>query len=200
MAQKVEKETARNLMIIPGNVRGTVILADAEYIRQKLGNQGLKLTEKRLRELGCPFLFDEIKPMEYYPEAFSVLVILLARELLDLDDEGVFEMGKSGLKHSFFVRILTKYFLSAKRCFEESPTYWKKHFDFGTVETVKFDEQKRSAVFRVKGYKFHPIMCIYHEGYFQQIAQMAIGKKDVTIEETKCVFKGEPYHEYIIRW
>ncbi len=200
MGEKITKKEVEELMKIPGNVKGTVILADVEYIRKKAGEEGVKKLEQRLKELEVPFSIREIKPMEKYPEALSVIVILLAKEILGLDDQGVFEMGRAAVKISFFIKLLTKYFVSLKKCFEESPKYWQKHFDFGELETVELNEAEKYAIIRVKGYKFHPIMCQYHKGYFLQIAQLALGKDTVAIEETKCPFRGDAYHEYLISW
>jgi predicted hydrocarbon binding protein len=200
MEKQITKEEADRLMAIPGNVRGAIFLTNSEYIRKRGGEEGIKEIEERLKELDHPFLFKNIKQMEYYPEGISVLVILLAIELLNLDEEDVFEMGKAAAKLSVFMKILTKYFISIKKCFEESPRYWQKHFDFGRIEIVEFNEVKKYGIFRVRGYKFHPIMCTYHRGYFLQIAQLAVGRQTARIEETKCMFKGDPYHEYLIKW
>lgn len=200
MEEKLSKKEAERLMKIPGNVKGAVILADIEYVRMQGGEAAVQKLKQRIKELGINVSLEEIKPTEMYPEPISVIVVLLAKEVLGLDKKGIFEMGKAAVKISFFIKLLTKYFISVKRCFEESPKYWKKHFDFGEIEPVDFNEFERYAIIRVKGYKFHPIMCWYHMGYFLQIAQMALGKKKVFIEETKCIFRGDPYHEYKITW
>jgi hypothetical protein len=196
---QVTQEQAQKLKNIPGRVKGAVILADAEYVRLKGGESALKKIEQRLNKLGYQYSFQEIRPMDYYPEPLSVMVILLAKEVLELDDQGVFEMGKAVPKISFFLKILTKHFVSIRKCFEESPRYWKKHFDFGELEPVELNEAEKYGIIRVKGYKFHPIMCIYHKGYFSQIASLSLGKQ-VSVEETQCSFKKGPYHEYVIRW
>lgn len=196
----VKKEEAQRLKKIPGNVKGAVILADLEFVKQKGGKEAIEKLQKRVQELGFEVNLEEIKPMEFYPEALSVLVILLAREILHLDKEGIFEMGKNAPKLSMFIKILTKFFFSLKKCFQEAPRYWERHFDFGELETVEFNEREKYAIVRVKGYRFHPIMCLYHKGYFSQIAQLALGQRPVEIKETKCVFWGDPYHEYVIKW
>ncbi len=198
--QKVTKEEAQRLLKIPGNVKGAVILANLEYLRRHKGVEGEELLKQRLKELGVDVLPDKIRPMDLYPEGYSVLIILLIKEILGLDEKGVFEMGKSAPKLSFFIKLLTKYFASLKRCFEEAPKYWDRHFDFGKLEPVELNEKEKYVIIRVKGYKFHPIMCHYHKGYFLQIAQLALGKRSAKIEETKCVFRGDPYHEYLIKW
>ncbi len=200
MEDRLSQKEARGLMKIPGNVKGSVILADIDYVKIKGGEEAVKKLKKRMKEIGIEFELEKVKPMEMYPEAISVIIVLLAKEILRLDEEGVFDMGKAAVKLSFFIKILTRYFISPKRCFEESPRYWAKHFDFGELEAVEFDEIEKYAVIRIRGYKFHPIMCQYHRGYFLQIAQLVLGEKEVLVEETKCVFRNDPYHEYVISW
>jgi len=198
--QRIAKEEADKLMAIPGNVRGAVILADLEYARRKGGIEVIKKIKERLKELGYPVDVEEIKPMEKYPEALSVLIILLVKEVLNLTDEEIFEMGGAAIKLSPFIKILTKYFVSAKRIFEESPKYWEKYFDFGKMEPIEFNGKEGYTILRLIGYKFHPIICIFHKGYFTQVARIATGKKVIKIEETKCVYRGDPYHEYFVSW
>lgn len=198
--QKITKEEADKLMAIPGNVIGAFILAKLEYTRQRWGEKIIKEIKKRLKELGYPVDIEEIKPMEKYPEALSVLITLLIKEVLSLTDEGIFEMGGAAIKLSPFIKILTKFFISIKKCFEQAPKYWGKYFDFGKIESVEFNEKEGYAILRVIDYKFHPIMCIFHKGYFTQVARIATGKKVIKIEETKCVYRGDPYHEYFVSW
>ena len=201
MEDKLSPKEVKRLMKIPGNVKGEMILANIDYIRIKGGEEAVEQLKKRMKELGVELHLEEIKPMEMYPEAISVIIVLLAKEILGLDKKGIFEMGKAAVKLSFFLKILTKHFVSPKRCFEESFRYWAKHFDFGEIEPVEFDEVERYAVIRVKGYKFHPIMCQYYKGYFSEIARQALGAdKEISIEETKCVFRNDFYHEYVITW
>ena len=114
---KVTKEEAQQLARIPGNVKGAVILADLEYIRRKGGIKAQKIIQKRLRELGYNISLKDIRPMDLYPEALSVLIILLAKEVLGLDEDGIFEMGKAAPKLSIFIKLLTRFFASIRKCF-----------------------------------------------------------------------------------
>ncbi len=200
MKERLLKKEAQKLMQMPGNVRGGVILANLEFIRQKAGQSEMGKIQEKLKGLGIAFNLKELKPMEFYPEALSVLTVLLVKEILNLDDNGVFEMGKAGIKLSLFIKILTKYFVSPRQCFEESPGYWQKHFDFGELEPIELNEGGKYAIIRIKGYKYHPIMCFYHRGCFLQVAELILGRSGASIEETKCAHKKDPYHEYIIRW
>jgi len=197
MIQKIEIE---NLMQIKGNVRGGVIQANIAFIREMAGVEKLKAIEGKIAGLGYPFDFSKINIGEWYPEALSVLIILVAKDLFNWTEKDIFEMGNSAPKYSFISKIVMRYFLSLEKIIKEIPNYWKNHFDFGELESYKFSEEEKYLILHEKGYKFHPLLCIYHSGYFLRIAQFAIKGKEITIEETKCIFKGDHYHEYIIKW
>jgi len=193
--QKVKK-----LMKVPGNVRGTVFRTHAEYIRYRQGEEGVKAVEKKLKELGYPLKFKEFRHLGWYPEALSVLVIITAKELFNWTKSDIFDMGNSAPKYSFIVRLLMKTFLSIRRCFEETPKYWKKHYDFGVLEPYEINEKEKYVIVRLKEYKFHPIICIYFTGYFLRVTQFVLKNTKITSEETKCMFKGDPYHEFLVKW
>lgn len=200
MAERVTQKIVDKLKKISGNVRGAVILEDVKFLERHGGKEAIRKLNQHIKELGIDVSFEDLKPMQFYPEYLSVLVVLFNAEILDLDQVGVFKMGQEALKHSFFMKLFINYFVSIKRTFKEAPKYWQKHFDFAEIEAVEFNEKEKYIIFRVKGYKFHPIMCTYHAGYFLKLAQMALGSKEVTIEEDKCMFRGDPYHEFILRW
>ncbi len=194
------KKEADILMKIKGNVKGVVFQTHAAYIRQREGEKGLRMVEEKMKELGYPVKFDEIKTLKWYPETHTVLVILVARELFGWKDSDIFDMGNNAPKYSFIVRLLMKYFLSPKTTLEQSPKYWKKHYDFGELEVAQYNEKEKYMSVRVKGYKTHPVVCIFHKGYFLRLCQYVIKSKNITIEETKCAFRGDPYHEHVVRW
>ena len=197
MIQKTEIE---NLMQIKGNVRGGVIQANVVFIREIAGVEKLKAIEDKMAGLGYPLDFSKINIGEWYPEALSVLIILVAKDLFNWTEKDIFEMGNSAPKYSFISKIVMRYFLSLEKIIKEIPNYWKSHFDFGELESYEFNEKEKYLILHEKGYKFHPLLCIYHSGYFLRIAQFAIKSKEITIKETKCMFKGDSYHEYLIRW
>lgn len=194
------KKEADELMKLKGNVRGVVFQTHAAYICQREGEKGLTAVEEKMKESGYPVKFDEVKPFKWYPEAQTILVILVAKKLFNWDDFDIFDMGNTAPKYSFIVKLLMKYFLSPKKTLEMSPKYWNKHYDFGELEIGQFNEKAKYASVRVKGYKTHPIVCIFHKGYFLRLLQYVIRSRSVTMEETKCAFKGDPYHEYVGKW
>ena len=196
----ITKEGIEKITQIKGNARGAVFQTHATFIRRKKGEEGLKAVEKKMAELGYPINFKKIKAVGWYPEALSCLIILVARDLFNWTEKDIFEMGYSAPRYSFIARTLMTYFLSLKRFLVEVPRYWKKHLDFGELEVVEFNEEKKYIILREKGYEFHPLICVYHAGYYQGITEYVVKSEKISIEETKCVFKGDPYHEYVIRW
>lgn len=195
----LKKEIDR-LMSLKGGVIGEVFKTHAVYIRHREGEKGVKAVEEKLTELGYPFKFKEIVPLEWYPEGLGVSIILIAKKIFDWTDEDVFDMGNSAPKYSFIVKTFIQHFISPERMLNESQKYWHRHFDFGKVEIVEFNKEKKRLIMRVIGYKFHPIICKFHAGYLLRIAQFVLNSKKIDIKETKCVHEGDPYHEYLVTW
>jgi len=194
------KEKAKKIMEIKGNIRGEGILTDIEYVREQKGEEGIKKVEIKMAELGYPLKLKEIQSLDWYPQGLDILKILVIKEVFNWTNKDIFDMAVFAPQVSFLVRMLIKYFLSAKKSFEQSPNYWKQHFDFGELEAHEFNEKEKYLVFRIKNYKTHPIMCVILAGYFLQMSKYVLSSKEVTIKETKCMFKGNPYHEYAVKW
>jgi hypothetical protein len=153
-----------------------------------------------MEKLGYPIKLEEVGSLEWYPEFLTVLIILVAKEIFHWGDEEIFEWGYQTPKFSFIVRLLAKSFINLKMAYQKSPIYWKKHYDFGELETPEFNEREKYLIIRIKGYKFHPIVCTFYKGYFIKIAEFTSKGKKFKAEETKCMFRGDPYHEFKISW
>ena len=193
-------EEAKKIMGKEGNVRGEVIRVNIAYIKFKEGKEKLTLLENRLRELGFPLKLNGFKSLKWYPESLSILIILIAKDIFNWQDEDIFKMGNCAPKSSFIVQLLMRHFFSSRKSYEEFPKYWKSHFDFGEIETIEFNEEEKYFIIRIQRYEFHHIACIYYSGYLLRIAQFIIKSKEITINEQKCINRGDPYHEYIVRW
>lgn len=197
--QEITKDLIDRLKKIEGSCRGVSLQTPLEYVRSVAGNETVQAAEKELKKLGLPTL-KEIRVMEHYPVGWMTIVHLVIKKTLNWNDEEIKKMGNALPKFSFIVNLLIKYFLSPRKSFEASADYWNKHFTVGKLEPIEFNEEKKYIVLRLKNYKTHPIDCKLFEGYFTRIAQYVIKSEKITIEETKCMFKGDPYHEFVIRW
>jgi len=194
------KQTAEELTRVKGNSRGEIIRTHGLFISYKKGEEGLTAAEKKMAEIGYPLVFKDIKPLDWYPEALSVLVILVSREIFGWTEADVEEMGNNAPKYSLIVKMVMKYFFSLERCLKESPKYWDYHYDFGSIEVAGFDKKAQQVFIRINDYKFHPIVCVFYRGYFKRIAQLVISNQGIACEEVKSAFKGDVYHEYRISW
>ena len=191
------KEEADKLMRIKGNTKGTEFLTLAKYIRQKYGEEKLHLLERKLKELGYPLVFDEIKPIDWYKESLNVLAFIVAKNLFGWKD--LFEVGYDSPKLSIGVQLFMK-FISPKRVFKEGSKTWSKFTDVGILEPYEYNEKEKYVIIRLRDFKLHPEMCRYYAGFLLRILQYTQKSKETSIEESKCMFKGDSYHEYVMRW
>jgi len=201
MNQELTKEIAKKLMEIKGETRGVVFKTDTEYVLKEKGEEGLKKVEEELEKLGYPIKFKEIETMAFYPIGLRAISLLVIKEVFNFDDEKIKEMGLFATKTSLVIKIFLKYFFSVQRVFsKESPKMWKKHWSVGELIPVELNEEKKYSILIVKDFNLHPVYCCYLRGYFCGIMQMLIKSPQITSEETKCFFRGDEYHEYILKW
>ena len=196
----VNTEEIKKLIKIPGKVRGQVFITDLGYVREKKGEEGVRLLKKKIREWGVLIDYEKAKPLEWYSVGLRAISLLALKEVFGWGDKEIFDLGNCAPKFSFIVKMLMKYLLSPKKTFQESPRYWKKHYNIGKLEAHEFNDKEKYFVLHLKDFKIHPILCTYLSGYYLRIAQYGIKSEKITIEETKCMHKDDPYHEFIIRW
>jgi len=193
------KEEIEKTMRIKGKGIGAAVQTHFHYIQERKGEEGVKKVQERLKELGYSVDFEKIKATERVPLSLSYMVVLAAREVFDWEDKDIFDMGNNAPKYSFIIKMIMKYFLSTKKAFQETPKYWRKHYDVGELEAHQFSEEKKYMISRLR-HQCPPTICTFYGGYFLRIAQYVIKSDKVSIEETKCINKGDPYHEFVTKW
>ncbi len=194
------KKIKKDLFKKEGHVKEEVFNTHFNFIERKEGKEGVEKVKKVLKKLDVPVDFENIESFEWTREAYSSFCIITAKIIFDWTEEDVFEMGTLAPKVSFVFKMFFKYFTSPKKVFEKASFYWDKHFDFAALEPVEYNKKEKYVIVRVKGYKFHPLLCIFQAGYIKSIAELAIDTKNLKIEETKCMFNGDPYHEFLISY
>jgi len=196
---KNQQEETSKLSKIPGEVRGQVFLTDLEYVREKKGENGVSALKQKIKEWEGLIKYEKIKTTEWYPIGLRAISLLAIKEVFSWNEDEITKMGNSAPKYSFIVKMLMKYFLSPERTFDESPKYWEKHYSIGKLEPYKYSLADKMYILRLHDFKIHPLICAYLKGYFVKIGQFT-QKAKLSSEETKCVFKGDPYCEYILKW
>jgi hypothetical protein len=199
MEQIISKEELNELMRIKGEVRGMGMRTHAEFIVKEEGEDGLKRLEDTMVELGHPIKFREIRRMNFYPLGLEAVMLVAIKRLFNYNDEKFQELGKFHAKFSLIIKIFMKYFVSFDSMARETPRIWRKYFTTGDIKVVEFSEEKKYAILRVKDFKFHPLHCQIFMGTLSIVIQMMV-KNKVAYEETKCIFRGDDYHEFLMKW
>ncbi len=194
------KEKARELMAKEGNIKGETVNFILQYIKQKEGEEGFSQVKEKLGELEVPIDIEKVKSFSLIKESFVALLIITCKELFNWTDEDVFNMGKEEPKNSLIVKLLMKYLVSMEKTFEKAPDFWRKFYDFGYLESVEFNENKKYFILRLHKYDIDPVMCKYLAGFFHTMVSFALREGAVSVEETKCIHKTDEYHEYVIGW
>lgn len=195
------KEELDKFLKEKGETRAVVFETDANFVLKEEGEEGLKKLEKRVKELGYPIDYRNVRSHEWIPIGLRIISLLLIKDTFGWDENKIREMGRNAPNVSFVVRIALPFLLSPKKILEKAVEMWSNHFkDFGEVEAVEADEEKCETNLRIKGVKAHPLFHKYLEGYFEKAVSLGIRGRNIRTRETKCVYRGDPYCEYVTNW
>ena len=167
------------------------------FIKKKFGTNGLRRVSEKIREKGFDFNMENIKDREWYPMEVRVAFIEAVYDLLDSNDDDMFSLGKYSALHVERLALLVRYTKETSLVASEGPKTWDKHFDVGRLDVI--ENSKGRTVVRLLDFNISPVHCNYLAGYFVGAAELS-GAKDVKIEETKCISRGDPYHEFVLTW
>jgi hypothetical protein len=194
------QEELNNLKELAGQVRGVVFETDVNYVKNKIGEDGMKKMQEKTKEIGWEIDYQNIKTLGWYPVGLRIVSLLAVKEAFGWGDKEIQDMGNCAPKYSFIATTMLKYFLSVTKVFKESTRYWQKHYTVGSLEAFDIKEEEKHATLRLKDFKIHPILCAYYIGYFLRISQFVIRSEKITCQETECVFKGGSCHQFLVKW
>jgi len=197
MEQIITKEEIKEFLKIKGEIRGLGFKTEAKFVLKEEGEEGLKKLEDQMAKLGYPY--GEIKAMDFYPLGLLAVNMLVIKRLFNYDDKKFQEMGKFEAKSSLIIRLFMKYFVSLERVAKEAPKMWRKYYTVGDLKVPEVNQEKRYIIIRIENFSLHPILCQILIGYFHSIVRMVL-KGEITCEETKCVFRGDECHEFLMKW
>jgi hypothetical protein len=173
----------------------------AGYIRKKTGEESYA---KLLESLNAAS-FQTPDPsryadMEWIPAEWPTIFLVGAKKVLGWKNEDFFWMGYVNFSLSAFKKIFMSIFIPPKTIIKKSAEVWSSHFSKGTMVLEKFDEEKREGMVRIYDFRKHYLQCLYMKGGFKKLIELATDSSSVTINESKCVFNGDEYHEFIFKW
>lgn len=198
MEEIISKEELDKLMKIKGKIRGLALKGETEFILKEEGKEGLKKVEDEITRLGLPLERKNLKTMEWYPIGVAIGYFLIYKRLFNWDDEKFNKLGRAKLKLPASIRLFIKYFVSLEAAIKENQRLWRRYFSVGEAE-VELNKEKRYSIIRIKNCYLHPLQCQVLKGYLSSMNEIILRTK-ATCEETKCVHRGDEYHEFLVRW
>ena len=185
----------------PGKERGEDVKNVINFVIKKEGESGLAELYKELEKHGykVPDL-KKINAIDWIPSSLPTILMVVSAKIFNWSEEDIASAGKIIASFSMFIKVFIKYFVSPKKTLEIAAKNWHKHFTFGRMEVTEYDSANKRLVARLYDFRKHPISCIYLGGFFTKVVGIATGNSNVKVRESKCEFKGDPYHEYVFEW
>lgn len=197
------KEAMKN----PCKIKGSAFKGELEYILAKKGKEGLKAVEEKTKELGYPIKYKEIEETQWYPIGLKMVSFYAFLTTFNWGEKELIEIAESSVKVSYIVRLFMRYFGSIEKIFKiAAPKLWERYFSVGSLETSYFHNVERrggsgQGILQLKNFKLHPFYCFYLGRFFIGVAKLTDPRlKEIDIEETKCMLRGDNYHEYLLKW
>jgi len=201
MEEIITKEELKEIMSLKGEARGIAPKNSAKFIQKEEGEQGLKKLEETMAKIGYPIDYSKIKPMNFYPLKLLALTLLVIKKLFNYDDKKFLEMGYFRGKSSWFIRFFMNRLVSFEKLKKGAPEMWRMFHTAGKVKVIEADKKKRIVIMRIRNYRCHPIHCQVLVGIFSALAQFVLKREgEIVGEETKCIYRGDEYHEFLLKW
>lgn len=154
-----------------------------------------------MADLGFPVNYQAMRPMEFFPVGLEGLTLLAIKRLFDYNDKKFQEMASSVIKLPFIIRRVFMYSfkLFPIRVRKEVGKMWNIYYTTGKLKITEIDEKRRRLVVRLENFSLHPLHCQVIQGYIINGAPIIL-KGRVDCKETKCSFRGDKYHEFVLTW
>jgi len=196
----ISQKELEKIKSIKGEIRGFSFKILEDFIRREKGEEGLKEIMREMKQIGYSIDFKKIKSMDYYPISYLNAIFAIARKFYNFDGEKYKQFGIFRVKSSLFLRLYMNYFGSLDKLVNNATKLWRKSTTIGDVDVTDFDKKKKYMVIKLSNYSdFAPEQCLFFCGIFSAMIQM-LNKKEVSCQETKCTFKGDAYHEFLLKW
>ena len=199
MTAEITKEETEELISKKGEVRGLALKSHARFVVKKTGQEGLGKVTNKMAELGHPFDFHSVKPMDFYGVGIEALFLVLCNTELGFEENDFVEIGAFSAKLSLIIKLFAKHFVSVEKIAEKANEIWGKYYTEGKLEIVRLDSGKRTAVFKLSDFKIHPFHCLHVLGYIKSVLKMVVGKP-VEGEEKECPFRKGRDHIFELNW
>lgn len=199
MQKIISKEELAEIMKIKGEFLGLTLRNTADFIVHEKGEEGLKKLEETMAVLGHPIKYKRIGTMDSFPINLYALTLVLAQKLFDWSDDKFRELGVFQFKAPLTVRLFIRFFMPIKNLSKLAKEGWSKYYMVGDMKVMELNLEKKYIIARLYDFYSHPLHCQTFLGIIPTMIQMML-KQDVSCKETKCVHRGDEYHEFVLKW
>ena len=200
MVLKIGKKKYLDDLIISmtvAKVKGVTFLPNLEYIKMKRGEMGVNMVLEEMRKRGYNYDFRKMKKTEWLPAEVRKVFLEATMDALGWDEKRIFDMGVNAPKVSLIMRYFFGLFLTVRKVFEAAPEMWRAHYSSGNLYFKLYEEGH--VIMVLENFDISPLFCEYLRGFFKGVANLT-KVKNMKVEETKCTFRGDEYHEYTFTW
>ncbi len=200
MEEYITKEELKELEKINGEMRGVSIKEMMGFVLLKEGRAGLDKLEESLDKLGYGVKYDDIQLFAYYRLIVEALIYVLIKKIFNYTDDQFIEMGYYETKSSpTAIRLFLMYLISIEDAIRSLNKMWRAYYTVGRLKVVELNKEVKYVILRLEDFKTVSLHCFDLRGYLAGIVEMMV-KTKATCIESKCVHRGDDYHEFIIRW
>ena len=201
MEQIISKEELEELMKMKKEIRGSAIKNAVTFTLDERGREGVRRLEEEIAKLDFQIDLGDIKEMQLYPLGLAITVLVIMKRVFNFNDKDFQEIGGRGVKVSVVIRSLMQFLtpFSFEQIVEKLPDIWKRINPIGVLKVVKFSQDGTYLILRLEDYRTHPIQCQIIIGAFSSLIKIISGKKTIC-EEVKCIYGGDEYHEFLLKW
>ncbi len=171
-----------------------------KVVEQEFGEDVVNEITEKMENLGFAINSSIRGEKEGVDASFFVMLVLVIKKHLNLNDEELQKIAINAAKLSFLLRFASKLMISVNVLFDNADMAWKKYYiKGGQLFPLKLDQENNYMLLEVRDFIGHPTHCCYLEGYIQQIVHF-VTRKDTTCKEEECIFKGGSVHRYRVSW
>jgi len=179
----------------PPSIKGTTMIHIVKFLRTRK-EEARALLPERLR----PYLQERLLPSAWYPEEDHIELCRALAKVLPDPGMDVYEfIGEFGARAD--LSGMYKHLLrpgDPAGTLQKGVVIWQTYHDTGLYR-VALDGPSAAHVELVSFGAPTPEICLTLRGWNRSLLRMA-GAKDVTVEETRCVHRGDVYCRWEIRW
>ncbi|MBD3207846.1 MAG: hypothetical protein GF370_00100 [Candidatus Nealsonbacteria bacterium] len=197
------QKTIKRLKKMEGKIRGCCLKSMVDFLLSSEDKKFLPDIQNKLSEYGFKEDLRRVKTLTWYPVSYIIASLFSFYEILEWGDEEIRQAGRNCPKSSAQIvfRISTSiYVLSLEKAFAMLPSAWRKLVNFGNLKGFELNEKEKYLTARIRDFPVHPLYCKFIEGFGEGLGKVLIRSEKISCRERKCVFQGDSYHEFVVRW